>query len=72
MNPTYRGQNAAIRAPAPRARNFTNQRYRWGDGIDEAIKCVPKLNTFLASSNGSSASKRCATGIGPKICIDFK
>ena len=26
----YRGQKDAMRAAAPRARDFTNQRYRWG------------------------------------------
>ena len=34
----YRGQTAAMRAAAPRARDFTNQRYRWGRRIDEQIK----------------------------------
>jgi transposase, IS5 family len=34
----YRGQREAIRAAAPRARDFTNQRYRWGRRIDEVIK----------------------------------
>lgn len=34
----YRGQKEAMRAAAPRAKDFTNQRYRWGDRIDERIK----------------------------------
>jgi len=34
----YRGQKAAMRAAAPRARDFTNQRYRQGSRIDEQIK----------------------------------
>ena len=34
----YRGQTAAMRAAAPRARDFTKQRYRWGRRIDEQIK----------------------------------
>jgi IS5 family transposase len=34
----YRGQADAMRAVAPRARDFTNQRYRWGKRIDERIK----------------------------------
>ena len=34
----YRGQTAAMRAAAPRARDFTNQRYRQGSRIDEQIK----------------------------------
>ena len=36
----YRGQRAAMRAVAPRARDFTNQRYRWGSHIDERIKAT--------------------------------
>ena len=34
----YRGQKVAIRAVAPRVRDFTNQRYRWGTRVDETIK----------------------------------
>ena len=36
----YRGQKDAMRAAAPRARDFTNQRYRWGNRIDETIKAA--------------------------------
>jgi len=36
----YRGQKDAIRTAAPRARDFTNQRYRWGSRIDERIKAM--------------------------------
>ena len=36
----YRGQKDATRAAAPRARDFTNQRYRWGSRIDERIKAT--------------------------------
>jgi transposase, IS5 family len=36
----YRGQRAAIRAGAPRAKDFTNQRYRWGKRIDESVKAT--------------------------------
>src|SRR5690242_400498 len=36
----YRGQSEAMREVAPRARDFTNQRYRWGKRIDERIKAV--------------------------------
>ena len=36
----YRGQKDAIRAVAPRARDFTNQRYRWGSHTDERIKAT--------------------------------
>jgi IS5 family transposase len=34
----YRGQKAAIRQVAPRAGDFTNQRYRFGSRIDTVIK----------------------------------
>jgi transposase, IS5 family len=36
----YRGQKRAMRAVAPRARDFTNQHYRWGGRIDEQIKAT--------------------------------
>jgi IS5 family transposase len=36
----YRGQKDATREAAPRARDFTNQRYRWCRRIDEAIKAT--------------------------------
>ncbi len=34
----YRGQKVAMRQVAPRARDFTNQRYRWGSRTDAEIK----------------------------------
>jgi IS5 family transposase len=34
----YRGQKEAMRKAAPHARDFTNQRYRWGKRVDERIK----------------------------------
>jgi hypothetical protein len=34
----HRGQKEAMPAVAPRAKDFTNQRYRWGDRVDERIK----------------------------------
>lgn len=36
----YRGQKDAMRAVAPRARDFINQRYRWGSRIDAQIKAT--------------------------------
>jgi IS5 family transposase len=36
----YRGQKEPMRAVAPRARDFTNQRYQWGGRIDERIKAT--------------------------------
>jgi IS5 family transposase len=36
----YRGQKAAMRKAAPRASDFTNQRYRWGSRVDERIKAI--------------------------------
>jgi IS5 family transposase len=41
----YRGQKDAMRATAPRARDFTNQRYRWGSRIDEAIKATNRTKS---------------------------
>lgn len=34
----YRGQKEAMRAVAPQAKDFTNQRYRWGDRVGKRIK----------------------------------
>lgn len=36
----YRGQSELMRTVAPRARDFTNQRYRWGNRVDERTKAV--------------------------------
>lgn len=36
----YRGQKEAMRTAAPRARDFTNQRYRYGRRVDERIKAT--------------------------------
>jgi len=41
----YRGQKQAMRAVAPRARDFTNQRYRWGGRIDEQIKATNRTKS---------------------------
>jgi IS5 family transposase len=41
----YRGQKAAMRKAAPRARDFTNQRYRWGSRVDESIKAVNRTKS---------------------------
>jgi len=41
----YRGQKEAMRAAAPRARDFTNQRYRWGSRIDEGIKATNRTKS---------------------------
>jgi IS5 family transposase len=41
----YRGQKAALRAAAPRARDFTNQRYRWGSRIDQTIKATNRTKS---------------------------
>jgi len=40
-----RGQKAAMRKAAPRARDFTNQRYRWGRRVDESIKAVNRTKS---------------------------
>ena len=41
----YRGQKKAMSAVAPRARDFTNQRYRWGERIDERIKATNRTKS---------------------------
>jgi len=41
----YRGQRELMRAVAPRARDFTNQRYRWGKRIDERIKATNRTKS---------------------------
>ena len=41
----YRGQKDAMRAAAPRARDFTNRRYRWGSRIDERIKATNRTKS---------------------------
>jgi transposase, IS5 family len=41
----YRGQKAAMRKAAPRARDFTNQRYRWGSRVDEGIKATNRTKS---------------------------
>lgn len=41
----YRGQKAAMRKAAPRARDFTNQRYRWGSRVDETIKATNRTKS---------------------------
>jgi len=43
----YRGQKAAIRAGAPRAKDFTNQRYRWGKRIDESVKATNRRKSSV-------------------------
>jgi IS5 family transposase len=45
----YRGQRAAIRAGAPRAKDFTNQRFRWGKRIDESVEATnPRKSSVRA------------------------
>jgi transposase, IS5 family len=52
----YRGQKAAIRAGAPRAKDFTNQRHRWANELMSRSRrptgaspaCAPKLSMCLA------------------------
>jgi IS5 family transposase len=45
----YRGQRDAMRRAAPRARDFTNQRYRWGKRMDERIKAVNRTKSSIRS-----------------------
>src|SRR6202167_678367 len=41
----YRGQKEAMRKAAPRARDFTNQRYRWGGRVDESIRATNRTKS---------------------------
>ena len=43
----YRGQKEAMRAAAPRARDFTNQRYRWGSRVDERVKATNRTKSRI-------------------------
>jgi IS5 family transposase len=45
----YRGQADVIRKVARRAKDFTNQRYRWGSRIDERIKAVNRTKSSIRS-----------------------
>ena len=74
----YRGQPAVIREHAPKARDFTNRRYRHRGVVDEVERAKNRTqskvrarslpsrkrgsNMRLGSSNGCSALPRCATG----------
>jgi IS5 family transposase len=64
----YLGQRAVIREHAPKARDFTNRRYRHRGVVDEVEraktapnpKCGPGSNMRSGSSSGCSALPRCA------------
>src|SRR5215831_9746262 len=64
----YRGQRAVIRQHAPRARDFTNRRYRHRGVVDEVEraktapnpKCGPRSNIRSGLSSGCSALPRYA------------
>lgn len=45
----YQGQSDAIRTAAPRARDFTNRRYRFGQRIDETIKVKNRNKSTVRS-----------------------
>jgi transposase, IS5 family len=45
----YRGQRAEMRKVAPRARDFTTQRYRWGKRIDEQVKATNRTKSSIRS-----------------------
>lgn len=45
----YRGQTDVIRKRAPRARDFTNQRYRWGERIDEVERAKNRTKSRVRS-----------------------
>lgn len=43
----YRGHSADIRSAAPKARDLTNQRYRWGARIDEKVKASNRMKSRI-------------------------
>ena len=45
----YRGQRDEMRKVAPRVRDFTNQRYRWGKRVDERIKAINRTKSSIRS-----------------------
>ena len=45
----YLGHKQAMRAAAPRARDFTNQRYRWGSRVNETIKAKNRNKSRIRS-----------------------
>jgi transposase, IS5 family len=61
----YRGQRAAIRRKAPRARDFVNRRYRHRGVVNEAERAKnrtkSKVRAKVELSSGSSALRRCVT-----------
>ena len=73
----YRGQRAVIRQKAPRARDFTNRRYRHRGVVDQIeraknrtkSKVGPRSSIRSGSSSGYSASPRCATAGSRRTCI---
>ena len=73
----YRGQRAAIRRCAPRARDFVNRRYRHRGVVDEVERaknrtnrrCGPRSSILSGSSNGCSGSPKCATAASRRTWI---
>ena len=68
----YRGQRAAIRAGAPRAKDFTNQRYRWGKHIDESVKATNRRKSQRARQSrarvwGHQAGIRLSESVLPRL-----
>ena len=45
----YRGQKAAMRKVARKARDFTNQRYRWGSRVDKRIRAMNRTKSKVRS-----------------------
>jgi IS5 family transposase len=45
----YRGQQAVMRKVARRAKDFTNQRYRWGSRVDERIRAMNRRKSSVRS-----------------------
>ena len=43
----YASQKELIASKAPRAKDFTNQRYRWGKSIDESVKATNRRKSSV-------------------------
>ena len=49
----YRGQGEVLREHAPQAQDFTHQRYRYKDGIDEVERAKNRTKSKRALEGGT-------------------
>jgi IS5 family transposase len=60
----YRGQADVIRRRAPRAKDFTNQRYRYNGQVDETERRKNRIKSKIRSRVEHAFW-------GSKVCLDF-